>query len=66
MDIVTWVQNLDEAVYISDSPNNFGEDRKTIILFPARINSREDWLFNLGMATSLEEGKLNLNLLNSS
>ena len=35
MDTVTWVQILDEAVYISKSANTFGKGMNPIILPPA-------------------------------
>ena len=33
------------------------------IILPPAVNSREDWLFNLGMETGLGKGKLNTNQL---
>ena len=53
MDMATQVQILDKAGCISHC---------TYILFSLQlwVNSRADWFFNLGMATSLGEGKLKL------
>ena len=59
MDLATYVQILDEAVWISHSSNTFGKVMHPLILFPAmgKIVGQTE-LFNLGMATDLGEEKL--------
>ena len=53
--ITSQVQILDKTVCISHSTNTLGKSKNpTIRPF---IMSRGDWLFNLGLATSLGEGK---------
>ena len=47
MNRVTWVQILDEAVYISHHTNFLCKGINPIILSPAIVNSRIDWLFML-------------------
>ena len=67
MDIVTQVQILDKTVCISHSGNALGKAKNPTILHPAM--GKIVWLtvlFNLSMVTGLGEGKLNLNLLNST
>ena len=62
VNMATQVQILGE-ICISQSANTLGKGMNPTIFLSAMNNSRAD--FNLGMATSLEEGKLNSNLLNS-
>ena len=53
MDMVTRVQILDEADCIS---HTLGEGMNPIV-FPPWVDSRADWVLQLGEATSLGEGK---------
>ena len=57
--MATRVQYLDEAVCISDSTNTLGKGMNPTTLPPAmgKIVEQTEH-FNLGMATSLGEGKL--------
>ena len=59
MDQATWVKILDESVCISHSTHTFG---KAMIAtnFPQLWlnNDRQTGLFNLGMASSLGDGKV--------
>ena len=55
MDMVTKVQFLDEAVWISHSTNTFRKGGNPTILSPT---VGQTGLFNFGMAASLREGKL--------
>ena len=64
MDTATQVQILDETNCISRSTNTLGKDTNPIILPPAMVG--QTGFFNFGEATSLGEGKLNSNLLNST
>ena len=56
------VQTLDEAVSISHSTNTLGKGINQTIPYPAI--SKLTGLFNLGKATNLEKGILNVILLN--
>ena len=53
MNLVNWVQI--KAICISHSTNTLEKDMHTTIFPPAIAGQAK--LFNLGMATSLEEGK---------
>ena len=57
--MVTKVQILDKAAYISHSTNTFGKGMYPTILSPAMSKIVEQTgFFNLDNATSLGEGKL--------
>ena len=60
MDMAHQVQNLDKAVCISYGTDTLGKDMNPTILPPStgKQLDRQIGLCNLGMATSLEEGKL--------
>ena len=65
MDTMTQVQILEETVCISHSTNTLGKSMNQTILPPAMDKIVDHTgFFSLGMAPSLEEGKLNSNLLN--
>ena len=70
--IWTWrleFKNLNGAVCISLRNNTVGKGRNRILLPPPPdviwLKIKQTRLFNLGMATRLQEGKLNSNLINS-
>ena len=67
MKIAYRIQILDEAVYIFHIAQ-IPLEKILIQKFSLQlwVNGRVDWLFDLGMATGLTEGKLNSNLLKSA
>ena len=56
--MVTRVQNLNKAAFISYSTNTFGKGMNPIISLQLWVKVGQTGFFNLGEDTSLGEGKL--------
>ena len=61
MNLATRIQVLNEGICLWHNVNTSGK-KVWIQRFPLHlwVNSRVDWLFNLGMETGLKEGKLRI------